>query len=190
LPITTIYILGFTLPEIESPCIKVERNYKDLISKAIITNKSEFVEKLTHDSFVVQIERITNRYQTRLDKLLSIFEQRHFVDDQKITKQFTHETDEEELKIITDILHHSGTDPESRRQIEIEQEAWRSIDAMFADKEKAFQKALAEKEKALADKEKALADKDKALDEKDKMMREQQKALEDMAKQIEELKRR
>jgi hypothetical protein len=33
LPITTIYILGFTLPEIDSPCIKVERQYQDLVNK-------------------------------------------------------------------------------------------------------------------------------------------------------------
>lgn len=39
LPITTIYILGFLLPEIESPCIKVERNYKDLINQKIINQK-------------------------------------------------------------------------------------------------------------------------------------------------------
>ena len=74
LPITTIYILGFTLPEIETSCLKVERNYKDQINKSMLTTKSDFVENLTHDSFIVQVERITDRYQTRLDKLLSIFE--------------------------------------------------------------------------------------------------------------------
>jgi hypothetical protein len=31
LPITTIYILGFSLPEVETACVKVERGYKDLI---------------------------------------------------------------------------------------------------------------------------------------------------------------
>lgn len=53
LPIRTIYMLGFKLPEITSPCIKVEKNYKDLIEKSIINKKSDFVEKLTHDSFIV-----------------------------------------------------------------------------------------------------------------------------------------
>ena len=61
LPITTIYVLGFKLPEIETPCIKVERNYRDLINKKILVKKSEFVEKLTHDSFIVQVEKITVR---------------------------------------------------------------------------------------------------------------------------------
>jgi hypothetical protein len=162
LPITTIYILGFTLPEIETACIKVERNYKDLINKTIIEKKSEFIEKLTHDSFIVQVDRITDRYQTRLDKLLSVFEQNHFADDSKITKQFSHPTDTEDVKILTDILHHSGTNPEERQRIETEQEAWRTVNAMFEDKEKEFMKKLQEK--------------DKALDE--------------MAKQLEELKRK
>lgn len=33
LPITTIYVLGFSLPEIESPCIRVSRCYYDLVNE-------------------------------------------------------------------------------------------------------------------------------------------------------------
>ena len=137
LPITTIYILGFKLPEISSPCIKVERNYLDLIDKKTIEERSDFVWKLTgrhsaHDSYVVQVNRISDRYQTKLDKLLSIFEQTNFVDDKKIIKEFNHEVDIDELKIATDILHHSGTNPAEKKRIEDEQEAWRTFDAMTA----------------------------------------------------------
>jgi hypothetical protein len=156
LPITTIYILGFKLPEIETPCIKVERNYKDLINKTTLLKKSEFVEKLTHDSFVVQVERITDRYQTRLDKLLSVFEQRNFTDDKEITKDFAHEPDIDELKTMTDILHYVGTDPKERKQIEIEQEAWRTVNAMFEEKERKYQKELEEQRKALNEKDKLI----------------------------------
>jgi transcriptional regulator of heat shock response len=159
LPITTIYILGFKLQEISSPYIKVERNYRDLIDKKIIENKSDFVEKLTHDSFIVQVERITNRYQTRLDKLLSVFEQTNFVDDKKIIKEFNHEVDIEELKIATDILHHSGTNPEEKKKIEIEQEAWRTVNAMFEDKERKYLKELREKDNYIAELLKKLAEK-------------------------------
>ena len=144
LPITTIYILGFKLPEIESACIKLERNYRDLVDKKIIDKKSDFVEKLTHDSFIVQVDRITNRYQTSLDKLLSVFEQNNFLDENKITKKFEHPTDTEEVKILTDILHYTGTNPEDRRKIEIEQEAWRTVNAVFKDKEKELLKKLEE----------------------------------------------
>jgi hypothetical protein len=175
LPITTIYILGFKLPEIETPCIKVERNYKDLINKITLDKKSEFVEKLTHDSFVVQVERITDRYQTRLDKLLSVFEQRNFTDDKEITKNFAHEPDIEELKTMTDILHHVGTDPQERKQIEIEQEAWRTVNAMFEEKERKYQKALEEQRKALNEKDQALNEKDKLTGELMRKLNEQEK---------------
>ncbi|PIV57778.1 MAG: hypothetical protein COS14_13035 [Bacteroidetes bacterium CG02_land_8_20_14_3_00_31_25] len=166
LPITTIYILGFKLPEIDTPCIKVERNYKDLIRKKIINKKSEFVEKLTHDSFIVQVERITERYQTKLDKLLSVFEQRNFIDEKKITKEFNHETDIEEVKIITDILHHSGTNPKEKKKIEVEQEAWRTVNAMFEEKEKKFLKALEDKDKVIEDKDKVIEELMKKLKDK------------------------
>jgi hypothetical protein len=151
LPITTIYLLGFTLADIETPCIKVERNYKDLINNIVIEKKSEFVEKLTHDSYVVQVERITDRYQTKLDKLLSIFEQRHFTDDTKVVKEFKHQLDNEDLKLTTDILHHAGTNPEERKKIEIEREAWRTVDAMFEDKEKELQKTIKNLQQEIAD---------------------------------------
>lgn len=130
LPITTIYILGFKLPEITTACTKVERNYKDLVNNLRIESKSDFIEKLTHDSYIVQVERITGRYQTKLDKLLSLFEQANFTDERKIVKDFTHEIDNEDIKILADILHYSGTDKVERKKLETEQEAWRSIDAM------------------------------------------------------------
>jgi hypothetical protein len=176
LPITTIYILGFKLPEIETACIKVERNYKDLVNNKIIEKKSDFIEKLTHDSYIVQVDRITNNYSTKLDKLLSIFEQQHFTDDKKITKEFVHELDTEDIKITTDILHFAGTNPEERKKIEIEQEAWRTVNAMFEDKEKELMAVIDEKDKVIDEKDKALFEKDKALDE--------------MAKELEELKRK
>ena len=173
LPITTIYILGFKLPEIESSCIKVERNYKDLIEKRIIDTKSEFVEKLTHDSFIVQVERISDRYQTKLDKLLSVFEQTNFIDDSRIIKQYNHDGDDEDVKVITDILHYSGIDPIEKKKIEIEQEAWRTVEAMTED----IVKELNESKKALTEKDQALTEKDKALTEKDKLIEELMRKL-------------
>jgi hypothetical protein len=165
LPITTIYILGFKLSEIESPCIRVARNYIDLINKITLSQKSEFVEKLTHDCFVVQVERITDRYQTRLDKLLSVFEQRNFTDDKEITKDYAHNPDLEEVRTITEILHYVGTNPKERKQIEIEQEAWRTVNAMFEEKERKYQKELAEKEQELTELRKQMEELKKQLGE-------------------------
>jgi hypothetical protein len=188
LPITTIYILGFKLPEITTPCIKVERNYKDLINKITLSEKSDFVEKLTHDSYVVQVERITDRYSTKLDKLLSVFEQTNFVDDKKIIKEFKHDTELEEVKILTDILHYSGTDPEEKKKIETEQEAWRTVNAMFENERKELIKALSEKNKALSEKDLALSEKDLALSEKDLALSEKDLALSEKDLELNKLK--
>jgi molybdopterin converting factor small subunit len=166
LPITTIYILGFKLPEITSACLKVERNYKDLVNNSRIETKSDFIEKLTHDSYVVQVERITNKYQTKLDKLLSLFEQTNFVDERKIVKEFTHEIDNEDIRITTDILHFSGTNTEERKKIETEQEAWRTVNAMFEDKEKKFLKELEQNRIAMLEMQKTIDDLKNKLNDK------------------------
>ncbi|MEN0003608.1 MAG: hypothetical protein AAF798_05675 [Bacteroidota bacterium] len=190
LPITTIYILGFKIPEIKSACFHVERRYKDLIDNKLIEEKSYFVERLSHDSYVVQVKRIGQRYQTRLDKLLSVFEQRHFTDATEVVKEYKYEIDEEEVKVITEILHYSGTDPEARKALEIEQEAWRTIDAYFAEKERKYQKKLLAVTEELNEKGKELDEKNKALDEKKRTLEEQDKLLEEQKRLIEELRQR
>jgi hypothetical protein len=182
LPITTIYILGFKLPEIETPCIKVERNYRDLVNQVTLDAKSEFVEKLSHDSFVVQVRRITGRYSTKLDKLLSIFEQTNFIDDSTITKEFNHDTDLQEIQIMTDILHHAGTNPAEKKEIELEVEAWRTYDAMFATERNKLKKELDASRKEVEEKDQAINEKDQALSEKDQVIEELKKQMADLLK--------
>ncbi len=194
LPITTIYILGFNLPEIETPCLKIERNYKDLVNQQIILERSDFAEKLTHDSFIVQVKRITNRYQTKLDKLLSLFEQKYFLDDKKITKNFQHDLEsDEDIKSTTTILHYVGTNPAERKLLEDEQEAWRSIDVMMGDLRSKMiesEKILKEKDKTINENKKVINEKDKALGEKDKALNENKKVINEKDKLIEELMRK
>lgn len=181
LPLTTIYLLGFKLPEVKTACVHVERQYKDLINDGAILNiKSGFIESLTHDSYVVQINRITGRYKTRLDKLLSIFEQAYFIDEKEVIKDFPYDIDNDVLKIATDILHYSGADATTRKQLEVEQEAWRTIDAFFEDEREDLQQKLEKREQIIFEKEQEISEKDKELSEI-------QKALEAQAKLIEEL---
>ena len=173
LPITTIYILGFNLPEIDTPCLKIERNYKDLINKKIISSKSDFIENLTHDSFIVQVGRIKDNYATSLDKLLSIFEQANFVDDNKITKLYNHYPDLEIVALMTAILHKSGTDPVEKKKIEIEQEALRTMEAIYND----LMVTLKNNAIALQEKDQELSKNKIALNEKDQEIAALKKAL-------------
>ena len=173
LPITTIYILGFKLPNIKTACIKVERQYRDLINARTLRTKNDFVERLTHDSFVVQVERITDRYQSRLDKLLSVFEQDHFVDNNRILKEYTHEADDADVREMTAILQRTGADPETRRELETELEAVRTLEAHTARQNK----KLLEQERLLQQKERALDEAKEALSEKDRLIEALRKKL-------------
>jgi hypothetical protein len=90
LPIVTIYMLGFELDEIEAIAIKVRRDYWDIINGQVLSAKCPFVEALTHDSYIVQIPRIEGNTKTKLEVLLSLFEQKYFVDDRKMLKSYPH----------------------------------------------------------------------------------------------------
>jgi uncharacterized protein (DUF3084 family) len=80
---------------------------------------------------------------------------------------------------MTDILQHAGSNPEERKLLENEQEALRTLDAMFGRKNKELKEAAA-----------TIEEKDKALEEKDKVIEEKDRVIEEMAKQIEELRKR
>jgi hypothetical protein len=203
LPITTIYILGFKLPEISTACVRIGREYWDMLANAQIKERSHFIERLTHDSYVVQVGRITERYQTRLDKLLSIFEQDNFVGQDEAVKQYQYDPDDAEVQTITDILHYVGTDPVERQKLDKEIEYRRTMDEYFssiAEKNEtiaakdeiivAERKALAEKDKALAEKDEIIAAERKAIAEKDKALVEREAEMAKMRERIAQLERK
>lgn len=177
LPITTIYILGFKLPEIQTACVHVARQYRDLINGSILEERNELIENLTHDSYVVQVKRINGKYQTKLDKLLSIFEQNNFIGDSEIIKEYLYDTNDKDIKEMTDILHHAGTDPKTREEIEIEREAHRTINEMIRASEKKHKRKFEELEKEMQEKEKEMQEKDKALEAQRKLIEELKKRL-------------
>jgi hypothetical protein len=164
LPIVTIYMLGFQLPEIKAAAVKVSRQYVDIATHKVIDQKNEFIEKLTHDSFVVQMPRIHGKLQTRLDELLSIFEQNFFVGENGIIKRYDHPIDNEIIKSMVDMLHYAGTDPESRKRIEDEQEAYRVLDFMAEEKTQKLQVKIDELAKELTEKDKEIAELKRMLD--------------------------
>jgi hypothetical protein len=125
LPIITIYLLGFKLAETDAIVIHVSRTYKDVISQKELHVKSEFIECLTHDSYVVQIPRIEGKTRTRLENMLNVFEQSNFYDEKGIIKQFRYDTNDENIRLMLEILYHIGANPEKREEIETE---WRSYE--------------------------------------------------------------
>lgn len=73
--IISIYFLGHKLEYNTAPVIKVSRSYTDLATGEVLSEKEEFIESLSHDSFVIQIPKLEGKRRNELEKLLSIFDQ-------------------------------------------------------------------------------------------------------------------
>lgn len=85
LPIISIYFLGHTLDNIHDiPIIHVNRKYIDVYSKMEITQKDDFIESLSHDSYVISIPDLKTRRRNELEILLSVFDQSNQTEDEHI----------------------------------------------------------------------------------------------------------
>ena len=146
LPIVSIYLLGFTIPKIKTPAMKVNRSYIDMIGKTEIKQKSRLVEALTHDGYFVQIPHIKGKPRTSLEKLLSVFEQKYFIDDKETTKEYEYQPDDENMEEVLKTLKYAAADPKTKREMEA---AW------WADQDEKeyerMEKELAEKDKTIAE---------------------------------------
>jgi len=178
LPIVTIYMMGFEIVEIEAIAIKVKRDYWDLINHQTLATKSSFVEALTHDCYVVQIPRIQGNTRTRLEQMLSIFEQKYFVTDKGILKNYNFPVENEVVKEMLSILVYVAADEKMRKAIEDEQEAYRLLEVMAENRRKELEKIIKEKDEELVKKDEELVKKDEELVKKD----------EELVKKDEELK--
>ncbi|MCL1947798.1 MAG: hypothetical protein FWF51_11730, partial [Chitinivibrionia bacterium] len=90
LPIVTIYFLGFNLENVHTSCLKVSRQYVDMLENKVLETKEKFVELLTHDSVIIQVPRIKTfeTPKTELEKILSVFEQKDFADENETTMDY------------------------------------------------------------------------------------------------------
>ncbi|XCN73449.1 MAG: hypothetical protein Q3M24_01480 [Candidatus Electrothrix aestuarii] len=63
-PILSIYFLGHRLDNVHVPVIRVERKYYDNATGGELPVQEEFIESLTHDSFVIQIPELRKNGET------------------------------------------------------------------------------------------------------------------------------
>jgi predicted transposase/invertase (TIGR01784 family) len=152
IPVITVYFLGFKLQHVDTPCLKVARQYIDMLNNTVLETKEKFVELLTHDSYIIQAQRINinKEPRTRLENILSVFEQKNFVGDKDETIDYTYPINDNVVKKMTDVLHYIGTDPKERKVLE-EEAYWQRHEYHTAG-------ALLRKDEELAEKDRELAD--------------------------------
>ena len=192
LPITSIYILGFNLPGLETACLRIGRDYYDLIEDKELKTSVKFVESLTHECYIVQTPRITGRLKTPLDRLLSVFEQRNFMDDNESNKYYDYPISDEGVKEMTGILNYLSSDPETRKALENERYYREYLKDTFGDvfaKIEAKDAKIAATEAELAAKDTEIAAKDTEIAAKDTELAAKDTELAELKKELEKYKR-
>lgn len=134
-PIITIYILGHNLDDLPYMAVTVNRDVIDSVSKKKINVSSFFIEHLTHQSHIIQVRRLPEKRQTRLEKFLVLFNQAWCTDEGYIIdlQDIPHE-----FKDIAKYLQGPLMDDEFRRYLDVEDE----IDIIFDEKEAKYFKLL------------------------------------------------
>ncbi len=175
LPIVTIYFLGFILSPTLPAVIKVDRQYIDMLSGKTITERHDFIECLTHDSYVIQIPGIKLEMKNRLEYVLSIFKQERLVAGDNRLKDYAYEIEDELLQKIIRQLAKAAADNKLLEQMEMEELAQHEYETAFARLERKIEKhekIIEEKKKTIEEKEKTIEEKEKTIKAKDKYISE------------------
>ena len=125
IPIVVIYMLGFELPEIEAIATKEDRRSIDLSCGKVIKSKSPFIESLTHDAYFIQVPRIKKETYadwkkcSKLYKMLSLFQQDYFTDE-NFLKKYPYPITDKNIKKMVETLEYIAADPKVRRAMQEE----------------------------------------------------------------------
>ncbi|WPD24163.1 MAG: hypothetical protein SD837_06315 [Candidatus Electrothrix scaldis] len=166
LPIICIYFLGHPLEHTESPVVKVQRSYIDAATQEELPQKEEFIESLTHDSYIIQIPRLREKRRNDLEILLSIFDQSQQASDSRHFLNLNEEDYPEEFRIVIRRLLKAAVEEDVCDTMDLEDDILdelESLERTIIKKDQVIKEILAEKDEALEENAKALAQKDEAL---------------------------
>jgi hypothetical protein len=172
LPIITIYFLGFLLNNVPSGVIKVKRDYVDVVTEEILGVKDDFVELLTHDSYMIQVGRLPKESRGKLDRVMQIFSPMYQNKADKHLIDFQGDIYDPLVLRMVERLSRAIASDEYRDKMDVEDE----VDRIF--------------ERELGKKDIVIAQKDKLIDETVKSYEKSKKEVVNANKRTELQKKR
>ena len=154
-PIISIYILGYNVVDIPFLAVNIDNKITNAVTKEEVEVSSDFVELLTHKTRIIQIRRLKEERQSRLERFLLLFNQAWVTSDKYILEL---EEIPEEFRDIVNYLGGPVQDEVFRKRLKGEEE----IDEIFKNQEA----QLARQEEAL-----------KEAKQKEKEAKQQQEAM-------------
>jgi hypothetical protein len=191
LPIISIYFLGFPLDNIHAGVVKINREYRDVVTQEILEIKEDFVELLTHDSYLIQARKLPRQARTKLERILQVFSPIYQTTNDQHQLDFQGDTNDPLIKKMLDRLGRAIASEEIRDNMDLEDELDRIFDRemkkLAAEKDEIIaekdQLLIIEKKRAEEEKKRAEVEKKRAEDEIQKNL-ELQRQIEDLKKQI------
>lgn len=164
LEIVSIYILGFNLEGVEVPVLKVSRNYTDAITNEVVTANNEFITKLTHESYTIQVRRLQRQQRNKLEEVLEVFSQDKATKDQQ-NIEVENESKNPLVKKIVKRLSKAASSQEIKRKMDAEDMIDRLIDREANAKIKVIEKKLEESYEVINAKDEVINAKNKEIEE-------------------------
>ncbi len=128
MPIITVYFSGHKLDHTEVPIIKVRREYQAVVNGEIVTEKEDFIECLTHDSFIIQIPFLAKHRRTELEAILTVFDQSMTENSRHFLNLDENDYPEKYCEVIRRLLRVAA-DLEVRKTMTVEDEILNNFDA-------------------------------------------------------------
>jgi hypothetical protein len=183
LPILTIYFLGQGLACVDLPVLKINRHYLDVATGDEVSILDPFVEALTHDSIVVQINRLKNRRRTELERLLEVFDQGLASRSDPHLLDILEENFPERHVEVLRRLMRAGAEQEVRDKMDVEDDMLTAFQDQ-ARESADLRQALVEKEQALEKQSQALGEKDQVIEKKDQALEEKDRLIADLKRRL------
>jgi flagellar biosynthesis GTPase FlhF len=187
-PIISIYFLGERLEHIHGiPVVMVNNEAIDLYSGKKIEQREDFVESLTHKSYIISIPDLSAKRRNELEILLSIFDQSS-IDASHHILNVKEEDFAEKYRPIIRRLQKAASEQAMRNKMQLEDDFVSELtdyERMIEDARKKAEEAqqAAEEEKRRAEEEKRRAEEEKRRAE------EASKQAQEAKQQQEQLKR-
>ena len=175
LPIVTIYFLGEGLDCVDVPVLRINRHYLDVATGEEVPVLDPFVEALTHDAIVVQMNRLKNRRRTDLERLLEVFDQGLAARSDPHVLDILEENFPDHYRDVLRRLLRAGAEPDLRGKMDVE-------DDLLAD--------LQEQARETADLRQTVAEKDQKLEESHRELEASHREVEASHRVIAEMDRR
>lgn len=179
IPMIAVYLLGHRVGKIEQPVVYVNHGAVDYDGKVVTEgNTDPFINSLIHDSIIVQIPLLHGKINNRLDKVLSVFDQKQCDSHNRQVVNLDEKNYEgdDDMMYILRRLSAATVNADLRQEMSVEDEYFSAIEERDT--------ALMERDKRIAQQDSTIAEQSSKIAEQDSKLAEQASLLRTMAKML------